>query len=271
MDSIQPQRIALKSRVLMQSPKAHMSSQYLRGTSRSDTSHIIHEVFIRNGSGGMQPVRALIDCGATSIFMTPRLRKRLRQAGKPAYVTTLGLNGHVTAHASESRKAMITVRYIEHLSPVQESEVLVVPKRAYDLVLGLPWLLSRNPDVDWQSGRLLALRTPAGADVVAVDRVDHQECPGYAPGSTAREEACSEGGGGIPYIQILGATAFDDLLASELVVGTFFLRVWDCTGLLGATMEGITDGEWDRPQALDRRAGHSGGNGWKKVPKHILV
>jgi hypothetical protein len=68
MDSIQPHRIALKSRVLMESPKAHMSSQYLCGTSRPDTSHIIHEVFIRDGNGEMQRVRALIDYGATSII-----------------------------------------------------------------------------------------------------------------------------------------------------------------------------------------------------------
>jgi len=79
--------------------------------------------------------------------------------------------------------------------------------------------------------------------VVAVDRVDHQECARNVPGSTASEEACSEGGGGIPHIQILRATAFDDLLASEQVIGTFFLIVGDCTGLLGATVEGITDGE----------------------------
>jgi hypothetical protein len=79
--------------------------------------------------------------------------------------------------------------------------------------------------------------------VVAVDRVDHQECPGNAPASNAREEACSEGGGGIPDVQILGETAFDDLLASEQVVGTFFVRLGDCTGLLGSTVAGITDGE----------------------------
>jgi len=227
----------------MESPKAPMSSQYLCGTSRPDMSYIIHEVFIRDGSGEMQRVRALIDSGATSIFMTLRLRKRLGLADEPAYVTTLGLNSHVMAHASESRKTTFKVQYMEHLSLVQESEVPVVPMRAYDLVLGLPWFQSRNPDVDCQSGRLLALQTPEGADVVAVDRVDHQECPGNAPGCTAREEACSEGGGGIPDIQILGATAFDDLLASEQVVGTFFLRVGECTGLLGATVEGITAGE----------------------------
>jgi hypothetical protein len=79
--------------------------------------------------------------------------------------------------------------------------------------------------------------------VVAVDRVYHQECPRNVPESTAREEACYKGGGGIPDIQILGATALDDLPASEQVVGTYFRRVGDCTGLLGATVEGIADGE----------------------------
>jgi len=59
---------------------------------------------------------------------------------------------------------------------------------------------------------------------------------------TAREETRSEGGC-TSYIQILGATAIDDLLASEQVVWTFFLRVGVHTGLLGATVEGITDGE----------------------------
>jgi len=60
---------------------------------------------------------------------------------------------------------------------------------------------------------------------------------------TAREEACSEGGGGVPDIQILGANAFDNLLASEEVVWTFFRRVGDCTGLLGVTVEIISSGE----------------------------
>jgi len=243
MDSIEPHRIALKSTVSLEGPKALMSSRYLCGTTRPDTSHIVHDVFIRDGSGEMQHMQALIDCGATSIFMAPRLRKRHGLVDEPAYLTTVGLNGHVLAHASDGRKTTFTIQYMEHLSPVEESEVLVVPMRANDLVLGLPWFQSRNPDIDWQSGRFLALRTPGGAEVVAVDRVDDQECAGNVPGSTATEEGCSEGGGGMPDIYLLGATAFDDLLASEQVVGTFFLRLGHCTGLLEATVEGITDGE----------------------------
>jgi hypothetical protein len=113
--------------VLLESPKALMSSQYFCGTSRPDTSHIINVVFIRDGNAGMQHVRALIDCGVTSIFMSPRLQKRLGLADEPAYITTIGLNGQVMAHASDCRRTAFTVQYMNHLSPVRESEMLVVP------------------------------------------------------------------------------------------------------------------------------------------------
>jgi len=59
---------------------------------------------------------------------------------------------------------------------------------------------------------------------------------------TARVEARSEGGC-TSYIQILGATAIDDQLASEEVVWTFFLRVGVRIGLLGVTVESISSGE----------------------------
>jgi len=54
-------------------------------------------------------------------------------------------------------------------------------------------------------------------------------------------------------------TAFDDHLAREQIVRIFFLRVGDCTGLLGATVVGITDAGSDLLRALDRQAGNSGG------------
>jgi len=60
---------------------------------------------------------------------------------------------------------------------------------------------------------------------------------------TAREEACSEGGCGVPDILILGATTFDDQLASDEIVWMFFLRVEVRIGLLGVTVESISSGE----------------------------
>ena len=43
-----------------------------------------------------------------------------------------------------------------------------------------------------------------------------------------------------PDIEILGATAFDDLLASDETIDTFALQIGECSGLLGATMEVTT-------------------------------
>jgi hypothetical protein len=51
MDSIQPHRIAFKSRVVLVSRNAYVSRQFLYGTSRPDTSHIIYTVLIRDGNG----------------------------------------------------------------------------------------------------------------------------------------------------------------------------------------------------------------------------
>jgi hypothetical protein len=60
---------------------------------------------------------------------------------------------------------------------------------------------------------------------------------------TAREEACSAGGGGVPDIQILGANVFDNQLASAVVVWTFSIRVGVCLELLPVTVESISSGE----------------------------
>jgi hypothetical protein len=66
--------------------------------------------------------------------------------------------------------------------------------------------------------------------------------PRECTGITAWEEACSEGGSGIPDISIVGTNAFDDQLASEQVVWTFLLRVEVRIGLLAVTVESITSG-----------------------------
>jgi hypothetical protein len=160
MHSTQPHWIALKWIVVLDSPIAHMSSQYLYGTARPATAHTIHEVFIRGGNGELQPVCTLIDCAATSIFMALRLRERPSLADEAAYITTLGLRTEVTADASNSWTTMCTVQYMDHLSPVQDLVMLVVTMRAYNLDWGSPELQSRNREVNWQCGRLLYCMVP---------------------------------------------------------------------------------------------------------------
>jgi len=67
------------------------------------------------------------------------------------------LNGKVMMSAKESRKASLLVQYFENLKPGDNSEVVVIPMKAYDLLLGLPWFTARNPEIDWSKGRLTAL------------------------------------------------------------------------------------------------------------------
>jgi len=216
LDEIQPHRIALKSKVILESPRAQMLSQYLCGTETRDSARIIHEIQIRDTHGEMQRLRALIDCGATSIFMAPTLLKKLGISHEVAHITTLGLGEQIMQHAKDSQKTTITVQYMEHLAPVTEPEVLVVPMRAYDLVLGLPWFRARNPEIDWSLRRLTVLRSPNGpqaADLLSgEDKLppeEHEKLPERDNDTPA------------PDIELRGATAIDDLLAGEEVVEAF--------------------------------------------------
>jgi hypothetical protein len=126
LEEIQQHRISLRPRVVLETPKALMSSQYLCGTARPDSSHIVHEAQIWTQLGKFQRIRALIHCGATSIFISPHLLNRLGLPHEAAHITSHGLDGQVIAPARESGKTAITVQYMDHLAPVHELEVLVV-------------------------------------------------------------------------------------------------------------------------------------------------
>ena len=238
-----------------------MSSKYLCGTARPDSSHIVHEVQIQDQQGELQRIRALIDCGATSIFMSPHLLIRLGPPHKAAHITTHGLDGQVITHATEIRKTAMTIQYMDYLAPVHKPEVLVVPMRAYDLILGLPWFETRKPEINWATGQSTSLRTTTGQGEACRSGMIVQYYEGRDDestnvrlsdigGSTLTINLTSEIPVGpdrkpresgedspTPDIAILGATAFNDLIASDETIETFTLRIGECCGLPGATVE----------------------------------
>jgi len=116
--------------------------------------------------------------------------------------------------ARESRMASLLVQYSEHLKPIDGQEVLVVPMKAYNLVLGLPWFKARNREIDWTKGQLTALRTPHGPQGAKIPEAD---CASRLP--ERNEETTNDEPP--PDIQLLGAAAFGHLLASEEVVKAF--------------------------------------------------
>jgi len=110
----------------------------------------------------------------------------------------------------------------------------------------MAWFTARNPESDWSTGRRTTLRTPT-AKLQSRDRRDEgvrdprdgekSEIP-----ITDTTRTSPGRGHAPPNIELLGATAFVDLLASDEVDQAFALRIGDCTGLLGATLGG-TSGE----------------------------
>jgi len=168
LEEVQPHQIPIKSRVILESPTAGVLSQYICGTEIRNSAHRLHKVQIRDRNCKMQCLRALIECGATTILMAPSLLMWLGMSREAAHITTLDLHGGVMQHAKDSRKTRITVQYLDYLGPVVKSDVLVVPMDAYDLILALPWFQKRHPDIDWAHRRLTSQRSPSASGLDAM-------------------------------------------------------------------------------------------------------
>jgi len=103
-----------------------------------------------DGIGQMECVRAIVDCGSTSISMTLRLLKHLGISQQAPHITTLSMNGGVVQYGKDTgTKTRITVKYLEYLAPVYLSDVLVVAMRAYNLIRSLPWFHKQNHVINW--------------------------------------------------------------------------------------------------------------------------
>jgi hypothetical protein len=242
----------LEPRVVLEGPNEHMSSQYLCGTARPDTQHVICEIWIADKDGKLRLVRALIDCGATSIFISPRLVKRLGIGTVPAGVSTHGLDGRIVAHARDSQKTGILVQYFNYLKPVMET-ALVVPMEAYDVVLGLPWFRTRHPDIDWTTGQLLCLRTPDGdASFRPLSRGAHN----VDENGDVRLLESADRAGEVD-IELISAASMGALLHESEGANAYVLKLL-ANGvrpeLLGTTMgEGVPEGDVPRSSECDLR------------------
>jgi len=113
-------------------------------------------------------VKALLDSGTSSCFVAPRLLTMLRMRQRtPAHITTVGIGGHVIMPARDSTKVDLDMRYFDR--EVVEHDILCIPIRDYDLVLGLPWFTTWNPQIDWDTGQILGLKVPAEDKVIGAD------------------------------------------------------------------------------------------------------
>ena len=188
-------------------------------------------------------LRALVDSGATRIFISPKLVNKLKLETEPARITTYGIDGKVIAHAKESRKTNLRIQYFEHLAPVDELDVLCVPIESYDLVLGLPWFQARNPEFDWAKNKVLGLQTPGGCGDIVPSGDPSQPTPEdevtWSDDPVPAKIRSERGRPGLN-IQMVTAESMSASLECEEIADVFFIKLEHIGLLLGTR----TSGTW---------------------------
>jgi hypothetical protein len=111
-----------------------MASQYLCGTARSLSSHIVHDVPQEEKYCELQFIQAFMYCGATSIHGSPQLGIKLEPPHEAAHITTRSLTGEEVLHGMVSHNTAMLVQGMDDFVPIHEEVVLIIGIGAYDLV-----------------------------------------------------------------------------------------------------------------------------------------
>jgi len=104
-------------------------------------------------------VRALLDSGATGLFMSKGLAQKggykLMKLDQPLQVRNVdgtGNSGGAITHEVE-----VNMFYKGHVERVR-MDVCELGKT--DVILGMPWLAAHNPEIDWEKGEVRMMRCP---------------------------------------------------------------------------------------------------------------
>jgi len=104
-------------------------------------------------------VKALLDSGAMGMFMRRSLVEKegyrlikLKQPIQVRNVDGTGNSGGAIMHEIE-----VNMFYKEHVERVQ-MDVCKLGKT--DVILGMPWLVAHNPEIDWEKGEVRMTRCP---------------------------------------------------------------------------------------------------------------
>jgi hypothetical protein len=119
---------------------------------KSSNSHFKIKVILK-GQNRSASVAAMVDCGATALFINEAFVKKNR-------IRTYLLNREIPLYnidGSKNRAGKITrfVRLRLLIGDLERwREFLVTDLGPEDVVLGLPWLRSVNPEIDWAEGTM---------------------------------------------------------------------------------------------------------------------
>jgi len=164
---------------------------------------------------------------------------------------------------------------------------MVITIRAYIVVVGLPRFKARKPEIDWAAGQLTSFMTPSVRKEVQRSGMKLQWYEGWDDEGTNIQ--LPDSGGSTPIInltleipvdpngnfcessenspksdiEVLWATAFDELSASNGTMMTFALQFGECGALPGPTMDVTTLKHPSEIEIINRSAGRAGRELWE--------
>ena len=104
-------------------------------------------------------VRALLDSGATGLFMSRSLAQkegyRLIKLDRPLQVRNV--DGTSNSGGAITHEVEVNMFYKGHVERVW-MDVCELGKM--DVILGMPWLAAHNPEIDWEKGEVRMTRCP---------------------------------------------------------------------------------------------------------------
>jgi Retroviral aspartyl protease len=104
--------------------------------------------------------KALLDCGATGLFMgkdfTEREQIETKKLSVP--IPVRNVDGTLNEAGPITEVADMVLHYQNHS---ERTVFAVTATGGEDIILGLPWLKEHNPEVDWRTEEVKMSRCPA--------------------------------------------------------------------------------------------------------------
>ena len=105
------------------------------------------------GKNRKATIKALLDSGASSIFLSPRFVRKHQVTVTPLQKPILLRNADNSKNAIGmiTQEAKLTMTCGSH---EEDLTALVADTGDDDMIVGIEWLKMHNPEVDWETGRI---------------------------------------------------------------------------------------------------------------------
>ena len=146
-------------RIRLSSWERRLPRQYVVAASPSALSLELAVEVETTDTQEVKSVTALVDSGATGLFIHPDFVKRHRLTTRPLArpIPVRNVDGTANTSGGVSEIVDIVLRYQGH---TERAIFAVIGIGAQDMILGFPWLKEHNPEIDWATKEVKMSRCP---------------------------------------------------------------------------------------------------------------